>query len=254
MTAFLLFTLYAPLASWGEICVGENRGSWDRPSRSAILGLLAAALGITRDHQGGHDVLDQSYGLAVRLDAAGASLIDYHTVQSTESEIRKSFGKDRPVTRRQLLSVGERQTIVSRRELRQDTLATAALWMMRDDARWSLATLKQALERPAFVLYAGRKANVFALPLAPTLSEAATLADAFAGRSVVRPGVDLSALKPHSSPWGREISHDPLPSGVENGLHQVRREIRRDTHPHRARWQFAERAVSIGLLPEVRRT
>ena len=30
MTGFLLFTLYAPLASWGEIAVGETRGSWDR--------------------------------------------------------------------------------------------------------------------------------------------------------------------------------------------------------------------------------
>jgi len=58
MTAFLLASLYAPMASWGEITVGERRTSWDRPSRSAILGLVAAALGIEREDQDGHDALD----------------------------------------------------------------------------------------------------------------------------------------------------------------------------------------------------
>ena len=72
MTEFLLLTLYAPLASWGDIAVGEVRGSWDRPSRSAVLGLVAAALGVDRADQAAHDALDVGYGVAVRQDAAGA--------------------------------------------------------------------------------------------------------------------------------------------------------------------------------------
>lgn len=79
---FLLLTLYAPLSSWGGIAVGEERNSWDRPSRSAVLGLVAAALGVARDDQASHDALDWGYGVAVRLDVAGSSVVDYHTAQS----------------------------------------------------------------------------------------------------------------------------------------------------------------------------
>lgn len=252
MTGFLLFTLYAPLASWGEIAVGEARGSWDRPSRSAVLGLLAAALGITREDQDGHDALDASYGLAVRLDAGGASLMDYHTAQTAaEAEIKKAFGKERPTTRRALLAVAERQTILSRRELREDALATACLWA-REGARWPLGALKRALERPAFTLYAGRKANAFGLPVSPVIVEAESLAGAFAQRPPRRAEDAfkvLDRLKSRNA-WGREVAHDPLPQGIGSGLTAVRTETRRDGSPRRDRWQFAERAVTIGLLPE----
>ena len=251
MTPFLLFTLYAPLASWGEIAVGETRGSWDRPSRSAVLGLLAAAMGITRDEQDGHDALDEGYGLAVRLDSSGTSRVDYHTAQTAaEAEIRKAFGKGRPQTRRALLSVAERQTIVSRREIREDALATVAAWRTREDARWPLEMLKQALERPVFTLYAGRKGNAFGLPLGPRIVDATTLAGAFAQRPVAPMEIDLEPLRPRTGRWGREIAHDPLPQGITSGLNHVRTETRRDTSPNRGRWQFAERVVTIGLLPE----
>ena len=51
---FLLFTLYAPMGSFGEIAVGERRMSWARPGRSAVLGLVAAAQGIERTDEAAH--------------------------------------------------------------------------------------------------------------------------------------------------------------------------------------------------------
>lgn len=112
MTDFLLFTLYAPLASWGDIAVGESRGSWDRPSRSAVLGLLGAALGIMREDQAAHEQLQAGYGVAVRADAVGATLSDYHTAQTVAaSAVRKA----RPRTRAELLACADRETILSRR-------------------------------------------------------------------------------------------------------------------------------------------
>ena len=41
---YLLFRLYGPMASWGEIAVGETRHSAAYPGKSAIIGLLAAAM------------------------------------------------------------------------------------------------------------------------------------------------------------------------------------------------------------------
>ena len=240
---FLLFTLYAPLASWGEIAVGESRGSWDRPSRSAVLGFIAASLGLTREDGDAHAALDTGYGVAVRLDAAGFSLVDYHTAQTMNASVVK---KRRPSTRAELLAAGERETILSRRVYRQDALATAAVWA-RSDARWSLVALSDAIRRPAFVLYAGRKANALGLPVDPEVIGAITLADALAGRThdrTLRAGFALDRLRLVSSP---EVSHDRC-EGFSTGLRPLRHEVRRDAPVNRVRWQFAERVVEVGVL------
>jgi CRISPR system Cascade subunit CasD len=248
MTQFLMLTLYAPLASWGEIAVGENRDSWDRPSRSAILGLLAASLGIDRGDQAAHDALDDGYGLAVLLDAPGVAVVDYHTAQTVAESVLK---KSRPATRKAMLEAGERETILSRRTYRADSLAAVALWA-RPDARWPLGEFVHAIKRPGFVPYAGRKSNPFGLPLRPEIVEAPTVAGAFATRPpellIESLSGEFRILEPRSG-WGREVAHD-LADTEFTGLDPFRRETRRDTRPQRTRWQFAERTVGIGRLPE----
>lgn len=263
VTRFLLFTLYAPLASWGEIAVGESRGSWDRPSRSAVLGLLAAGLGITRDEQERHDALDAGYGVAVRLDAPGAALVDYHTAQTVAASAVK---KHRPATRRALLAAGAPETILSRRAYRQDAVATVAVWTRRPEPgrpapRWTLDALAESLRRPAFTLYAGRKANAFGLPLGPRTHDAATLADALAWYAGSRGMADdapvparaavggvTSRLRPRAG-WGRDVAFDDPREDVVPGFPTDRRDVRRDAAAQRARWQFAERVVHSGTLP-----
>lgn len=247
MTDFLLITLYAPLASWGEIAPGDLRGSWDRPSRSAILGLLAASLGVRRGDQDSHDALDRACGIAIRLDAPGRPLVDYHTAQTVAASVVK---RHRPTTRRELLETipaHDRETILSRRFYRVDSLATAAVWT-RAEAFRSLPDLAAALQRPRFVLYAGRKSNPFGVPLLPEVVSAGSLAEAFARRPAGPPGLAQRKLLGRNR-WGREISHDPC-DAFPSGLIPVRRETRRDTHPHRSRWQFRERVVEVGLATE----
>lgn len=244
MTDFLLFTVYAPLASWGEPAVGEVRRSWDRPSRSAVLGMVAAALGIRREQQDLHDALDRAVGVAVRLDATGTDLDDYHTTQTVSPSVIRKVA---PTTRKSLLESGERQTILSRRSLRQESLATVAVWL-RASAPWTLEQLEYALQQPAFTLYAGRKANPLGLPLRPRRVQAETLKGALQGKVQLPP--ELLWLRPRRG-WGREVAHDRcegFPSGFERN--RVRVHIRRDGSPHRTRWHFSERHVEIGLLDE----
>src|SRR5437764_7750010 len=81
MPDFLTFALAAPLAAMGEIAVGERRGSWDRPARSAILGLIAACLGLAREDEAAHAALETGYGLTLRRQRLGPLLADYHTAQ-----------------------------------------------------------------------------------------------------------------------------------------------------------------------------
>jgi len=247
MTSFLLITLYAPLASWGDITVGERRTSWERPSRSAILGLVAGALGLTRDDQAAHDALDSGYGVAVRVDARGRLAIDYHTAQSLpEAEIRGA----RPATRREMIRHGKEQhrleTILSVREYRADAAYTVAIWA-REGARWPLSTLCAALKAPQFVPYAGRKANALAWPMQPAIVEADTLAAALTGRPALDGGPMLEALRP--PPAGpKSVSCDD-DFAIERGLVGERIERRRDAQAQRTRWQFAERRVITGLMP-----
>jgi CRISPR system Cascade subunit CasD len=249
MTEFLLFTLCAPLASWGEIAVGEARGSWDRPSRSAVLGLLAAGLGLTRDRQDAHDTLDRSLGIAVRADASGESISDYHTTQTVGASL---VARGALATRRELMSVPQenRETILSRRTYRANAIATIALWQ-RAEGHEPLSALRGCLERPAFVPYAGRKANALGLPMAPSVETRDTLAEAFAARESSPAARFLDPLRPAGG-WGREVAHDPCEQFASGLAGPIRRELRRDTHPDRSRWQFAERVVEIGYLPENR--
>ncbi len=50
MSQYLIFQLHGPMASWGVDAPGEVRHTHELPSRSALLGLLAAGVGIRRDN------------------------------------------------------------------------------------------------------------------------------------------------------------------------------------------------------------
>lgn len=183
MLEYLVFQLYGPLAAWGEIAVGEERPVTNRPGRSTLLGLLAAALGIERRDEQAHKKMADGYGLAVCVDNPGLPILDFHTVQSPP----RVAMKDMPhATRRDEIyalenynrknskSVG---TLVTRRSYRQDGFWRIAVWETKD-APFSLEGLKHALCFPAFCLYLGRKTCSPALPFAPRIVEAENPAEA----------------------------------------------------------------------------
>lgn len=178
---FLLFQLYGPLASWGDIAVGEVRPSFDRPSKSAIIGLLAAALGLKRDQDDDHRRLASSFQFAVRLDAPGVYLHDYHTVQIPEgADVRNlptrtdeiNFTKD---------GKSKLGTVLTYRDYYSDMLATVCLWqhLKVESSYCSLSKLAAKLKEPVFTLYLGRKSCPPALPFDPVIVEADSVKDAF---------------------------------------------------------------------------
>ncbi|BFO16738.1 hypothetical protein SHKM778_31260 [Streptomyces sp. KM77-8] len=72
----LLLRLTGPLQSWGEHSHFNDRDTLSFPTRSALTGLLAAALGRPRHHS--LDDLDLS--VTTRADRPGSRLRDFHTV------------------------------------------------------------------------------------------------------------------------------------------------------------------------------
>lgn len=229
--------LYAPLASWGQIAVGEYRPSALRPGKSQIVGLLGAALGIERHDVEAHQALVKGYGMATCTLSPGALLRDYHTVQAPVfSKRRKSY----PQTRKEELEWADSvATILSTRDYRQEGFWLVALWVRASEASYSLEELAQALHQPRFVLYLGRKSCPPALPLNPVVKEVASLKEAFDAFQPDNKLVQAFADKRHRYQQRAYAWEDPLPDGIASGFEgRIWTESRRDVPLDRIKWFF----------------
>lgn len=79
MTVSVLLRLEGPLQSWGTRSRFAERDTEGEPSKSGVLGLVAAALGMARDDDAQLERLAKAR-MAVRADREGTLLRDYHTV------------------------------------------------------------------------------------------------------------------------------------------------------------------------------
>lgn len=238
MPEYLTFTLAAPIAAMGGIAVGERRGTWDRPGRSAVLGLVAACLGLDRADEDAHGLLEASYALALRVEWVGPLLADYHTAQVPPARRGRRFA-----TRAQELDrpSWELNTILSRRDYRCDVLAFVALWLRIEAPRWPLAALADALRAPEFTPYFGRKSCPLMLPFGPRVAEAEDAVAALAAHAETLPLAGALV-----APWGRAAAPVVALDRDAAGGHEIARvERRRDAIASRRRWQFALRDEAV---------
>ena len=232
---FLVFQLQASLAAWGDVAVGEYRGSRDAPSASALIGLLGAALGAVREDEATHAALRDGYRFAVGTVAGGQLLRDYHTAQVPG----RAQLKGRPhYTRRDELNMPKHElnTILSTRDYRQNAAWVVAV-QAQTDAPHSLAALMQALREPRFVLYLGRKCCPPAAPLAPTVHEAES---AHAALLTYLTAADPPAAL-RSLAWA---------DGVQAGVAAHLSTARKDRLIRRRGWLFGDRIEHLALLAE----
>lgn len=127
--ATLLLRLSAPLQSWGVDSKYNTRRTAREPSKSGVIGLLAAALGRTR----ADDLSDLSrLRFGVRVDKEGMLLRDYHTVYKPK----------------------EGKTELTDRYYLSDAVFLVGLESEDMDF---LIMLEQALHSPAYPLFLGRR-------------------------------------------------------------------------------------------------
>ncbi|NMG44762.1 type I-E CRISPR-associated protein Cas5/CasD [Aromatoleum toluvorans] len=255
MAEYLVFRLYGPMASWGEIAVGESRHSASQPSRSALLGLLGAALGVRREDDDAQARLNAGYRFGIKLHATGHPLRDYHTVQAGPQLKKLTYR-----TRRQELALPTREqlgTLLSAREYRCDAFATVAVGTT-PEAPWSLGRLTEALRYPAFPLYLGRKSCPLSAPLAPRVAEFDSLKSALdAFDASPFPELDKDATRASNiaqrwlklgsgqaryywdEAWGVEALAPDSPATMSLTRH--------DTPTSRRRWQFSPRQEFMRL-------
>lgn len=214
MQDFLVFSLTASLAAMGELAGHERRGSLVWPGRSAIIGLMGAALGIPRD--GDFSVLD-----ALTIDVAifdmGVPLRDYHTIETVPSSAVKA-----PNSRPQALrdARGKTNTTITLRDYRTGSFYGVAV---RGEG---LKKIEQALLSPFYTLYLGRKSCPLAAPTGARIIAAETPEDA------------LGAL-PVPSWRSKSLCAQHLVCDDDKG------EVTNDVPLDRVRWHFTSRRVGI---------
>ncbi len=249
MMDVLVFRLYGPMASWGEIAVGESRHTANYPSKSAIIGLLGAALGIARDDEETQIQLQQGYSLAVELWTAGSLLRDYHTTQ-----VPDSVGKFTYRTRRDELILGKERlgTILSSREYRTDAFALVAVRALTG-APFALTAIQTALLEPKYHLYLGRKSCPLAAPLQPQLIIGADnylfAFNAYQHKPMLPTSITTDGgLAKRDYDWlgrpnDRHYYWEGLPEDFSDSLDLSKRQTRtrHDQPLSRKRWQFMPR-------------
>jgi CRISPR system Cascade subunit CasD len=250
MREYLIFTIAAPMASFGmKYDPGEWRNSANRPSKSGVLGLVAAALGIEREEQARFDALRDSLGFAVRVDDPGQPAYDYHTSQVPPQKRNRFFA-----TRADELAVpkNELKTILSTREFRVNAFATIALWLRDAEAAVSLAAIAEALRKPCFALYAGRKSHPLMLPCAPHLVKEGDARRAFSAYDEAKPEIldfrkkRLTRERGYPAPSQPLIyceTDDPAAEASECV------EQRRDMPESRTKWRFGVRQEAVLPAP-----
>ncbi|MBG7704670.1 type I-E CRISPR-associated protein Cas5/CasD [Streptomyces sp. MC1] len=148
----LTLVLAGPLQAWGASARFARRTTESAPTKSGVIGMLAAAQGIQR---GDDAALAQLARLrfGVRIDQPGTRLRDYQTAQ------HQITGKSMPVSERYYLA---------------DAVFVAAV--EGDDTL--IDTVDQALHQPVYAPYLGRRSCPPARPLRLALHRGIGLAQA----------------------------------------------------------------------------
>ena len=151
----LALRLAGPLQSWAVGSRHRIRSTLPYPSKSGVIGLLAAAVGIPRGASSAGEVhlADLTrLRMAVRVDQPGELLVDYQTASGASHATQDHAGQRLPTVDAKRLKVRE-STKETRRYYREDAIFTAYL----EGDPGLLTHAAHALQRPRYPLFLGRR-------------------------------------------------------------------------------------------------
>jgi len=141
----LLLRLVGPMQSWGTTSRFDRRDTGKEPSKSGVIGLLAAALGIDRENWSDLEPLTHM-SMGVRHDRPGVPKRDYQTAQNVISADHSKI----------------HETAVTTRDYIADAVFLVGL---EGDDRALLAKCHAKLRDPVWPLALGRKSYVPSEPI-----------------------------------------------------------------------------------------
>lgn len=167
----LTLRLAGPLQSWGASARFTRRTTESAPTKSGVIGMLAAAAGIDRADDTQLATL-AALRFAVRIDQPGLRIRDFHTAHHGVT------GKPMPLSERFYLA---------------DAVFVAAV----DGEHQLLTHLRAALRAPVYPPFLGRRSCPPAHPVELRLHESRDLLQA------------LTAEPWQAAPWYRKQRHEP---------------------------------------------
>ncbi|WP_285472913.1 type I-E CRISPR-associated protein Cas5/CasD [Actinoplanes sp. NBRC 101535] len=220
----LVLRLAAPLQSWGGPSPFNRRDTMPEPTKSGIIGLLAAAQGRRRQ-----DPIEDLLGLSlgVRTDRAGTLLRDYHTASNLDgSPLPSAQTNNRG---RQKSTSPAKNTYVTTRFYLQDAVFVAAILGPHP----LICDLRNALATPLFPLALGRRSCPPTQPL---------LLPYPGSQGPFWPGSLIEVLQTVPREGGRRGGGQPLPATIDDVTgDEVRSDLPRSFDPlHRS---YATRTV-----------
>lgn len=183
----LFLRLEGPLQAWGDQqSKFLVRRTAEAPTKSGVIGMLCAALGVSRPEAADEWLpklrTPRTLRMGVRIDSPGIRWWDYHTI-GAGMQMRTSNRKTKP------------GAMLTRREY----LCDASFLVALQGESSLIAELEAAMKAPKWTLYLGRKACI---PSSPLLEHpAGEFPDL------------LSSLK--SVPWRRRLKGDQPPQAVD---------------------------------------
>ncbi len=139
----LMLRLAGPLQSWGDSSRFTQRSTANAPTKSGVLGMLAAAQGRRRTDPV-EDLVQLRFG--VRIDQPGSLLRDFHTTHDVN-------GNSKPLSHRYYLS---------------DAVFVAGL----EGESEAIELIAESIKKPRYPLYLGRRACPPDLPIVLGIGQA----------------------------------------------------------------------------------
>lgn len=159
----ILLKFAGPLQAWGTNSHFEKRHTDRYPSKSAVLGMIAAGFGYRRDDNEHINKLNDLH-FAIRIDQPGHILRDYHTAHKYKPKAELAEWTD---------SRNLDRTYVTERYYLEDAVFVVAIGS--ENEKW-IDEIETAIRNPYFPLYLGRRS----LPVTEDLFLTATDEDVIA--------------------------------------------------------------------------
>lgn len=242
MPQFMVWQMAGPMASWGRIAVGEKRYSDSEPTRSALIGLLAACLGIPHGDEDNLMALSSTLGVASAVLSDPSSqletgpLRDFHTIQTAKPRRKGQVNVSRSD---ELTDPGS--TILSERFYLMGGMFLGCVWL-RPHPLVTLPALVEAMNQPVFSPYLGRRCCPAGLPFSPKIIDVTGCDAAMMGYLDDENAAKLFGGKPNIArmSWDMDVPGDRLRTD--------QRVRRRDLTVSFQRRQFVERDEEMAFV------